>query len=265
MAPVSLDLDTKQLAEEYERISLERQFRTGKRLIAEIGINPGDTVLDIGAGTGLLAEYAASLVGPEGRVVGIDPLPMRIEIANQKSHSRLSFRVADANDLSEFNENEFDAAYMNAVFHWLPDKRVPIRQAFRVLKKGGRLGIATGVKGNANPLHGIRERVMKRPPYNHYPQAAGPVAYRVTAVQLRDFLTEAGFMIAKLETRSREYLEASPEELIRFSEASSFGNFLGHLPVELRAAARADIKAELAKDPPSYSPRQGILAVAIKP
>jgi len=265
MAPVSLELDTKQLAEEYERISLERQFRTGKRLIAEIGINPGDTVLDIGAGTGLLAEYVATLVGPQGRVVGIDPLPMRIEIANQKSHSRLSFRVADANDLGEFSENEFDVAYMNAVFHWLPDKRGPLRQVLRVLKEGGRLGLATGIKGNANPLHGIRERIMKRPPYNQYPQAAGPVTYRVTPDELRDLLTEAGFTIARLETRSRDYPEASPEELIRFSEASSFGNFLGHLPVELRAAARADIRAELAIDPPSHNLRHGILAVAIKP
>lgn len=264
MAPVSLDLDTQQLAEEYERISLERQFRTGKRLIAEVGINQDDSVLDIGAGTGLLAEYVATLVGPRGRVVGIDPLPMRIEIATRKSHSGLSFKVADANDLGEFKENEFDAAYMNAVFHWLPDKRVALRQVFRVLKHGGRLGIATGVKGNSNPLHGIRERVMKRPPYNQYPQAAGPVAYRVTADELNDLFIEAGFTIAKLETRSRDYPEASPEELIRFSEASSFGNFLGHLPVELRAAARADIKVELAKDPPSYRLRQGILAVAIK-
>jgi arsenite methyltransferase len=265
MAPVSLDLDTKQLAEEYERISLERQFQTGKRLIAEIGINPGDAVLDIGAGTGLLAQYVATLVGPEGRVVGIDPLPMRIEIANPKNRPGLSFRVADANDLSEFNENEFDAAYMNAVFHWLPDKRGPLRQVFRVLKKGGRLGIVTGVKGNANPLQKIRERVMQRPPYNQHPQAMGPVAYRVTEVELQDFLTEAGFTIAKLETRSRESPEASPEALIRFSEASSFGNFLGHLPVELRAAARDDIKAELVKDTPSSSLRQGIFAVAIKP
>jgi ubiquinone/menaquinone biosynthesis C-methylase UbiE len=265
MPPVSLDLDTKQLAEEYERISVERQFRAGKRLIAELAVKTGESILDVGAGTGLLAEYVAAIVGPAGRVVGIDPLPLRIEIANRRSHSGLSFKVADANDLSEFKENEFDAAYMNAVFHWLPDKRVPLHQVFRVLKSGGRLGIVTGVKGNSNPLHGIRERVMKRPPYNLYQQASGPVAYRVTPEELRHFLTEAGFAIAKLELRTREQPEASPEELIQFSEASSFGNFLGHLPVELREAARADIKVELAKAPTLPAVRQGIIAVAIRP
>ena len=265
MTPVSLDLDTKQLAEEYERISVDRQFRAGKRLVAELAINRGESVLDIGAGTGLLAEYVAAIVGATGRVVGIDPLPLRIEIANRRSHPGLSFKVANANDLGEFKENEFDAAYMNAVFHWLPDKRIALRQVFRVLKGLGRLGILTGVKGNSNPLHAIRERVMTRPPYNQYQQASGPVAYRVAPDELREFLIEAGFTIAKLELRQREHPEDSPEELIQFSEASSFGNFLGHLPVELREAARADIRLELAKTPPSHAVRQGIFAVAIKP
>lgn len=264
MSPVSLELDTKQLANEYERISGERQFRAGERLVAELGIRPGESILDVGAGTGLLAQYVGALVGRHGRVVGIDPLPLRIEIANQKNHAALRFKVANANDLSEFHENEFDAAYMNAVFHWLPDKRIPLQQLYRVLRKGGRLGISTGARGYSNPVHRIRERVMTRPPYNLYPQASGSVAYRVTADELRDFLLEAGFTIAKLETMVSERPEGSPEEMIRFSEASSFGNLLGHLPPELREAARADIKAELVKAPLSSNIRKGILAVAIK-
>ncbi len=265
MPPVSLELDTKQLAEEYEKVSVERQFRAGKRLIAELALSRGENVLDVGAGTGLLAEYAASLVGPTGCVVGIDPLPLRIDIANRRSQLGLSFKVANANDLSEFKENWFDAAYMNAVFHWLPDKRVPLQQIFRVLKSGGRLAIMSGAKGNSNPLHAVRERVMKRPPYDQYQRASGAVAYHVTPEELRDHLTEAGFTIARLELRQREHPEASPDEMIQFSEASSFGNFLGHLPVELREAARADIKIELASALPLQTVRQGIIAVAIKP
>lgn len=79
------------------------------------------------------------------------------------SDSGPSFRVVNANDLSEFKENEFDAAYMNAVFHWLPDKHLPLQQIFRVLKSGGRLGVVIGVKGNSNPLRAVRESVMTRP------------------------------------------------------------------------------------------------------
>jgi arsenite methyltransferase len=265
MAPVSLELDTRLLAEDYDRISAQRQFRAGQRLIGELGIERGEKVLDIGAGTGLLAEYVAGTVGPLGAVVGIDPLPLRIEIAQRRAGRNLSFKVGNANDLSEFPEREFDVAYMNAVFHWLPDKRGPLRQVIRVLQKGGRLGISTAPRGNPNPLHQIRKRVMARPPYNQYPRAAGPVAYRVSVEELRELLTDTGFKIGKLETPMRIRPQATPEEFIQFSEASSFGNFLGNLPEELRASAREQIKRELQEAGPQEIPWRGILAIAVKP
>src|SRR5271156_3600041 len=85
MPPVSLALDTPDLAETYERVSAERQFRAGQRLIEELDVTIGETVLDVGSGTGLVAEYVADLVGPNGSVVGIDPLPLRIALAERKS------------------------------------------------------------------------------------------------------------------------------------------------------------------------------------
>src|SRR3954471_4237031 len=69
----SLAFDSDALAADYERLSATRQFESGKRLAADLGIGAGERVLDVGCGTGLLAEYIAGLVGPEGRVLGIDP------------------------------------------------------------------------------------------------------------------------------------------------------------------------------------------------
>jgi arsenite methyltransferase len=89
----SLDFDNAQLAEQYERLSLERQFRSGQLLVKELDLKPGERVLDIGAGTGLLAQYAADIVGPTGEVIGIDPLPHRIEIAKSKARP-CAFRSA---------------------------------------------------------------------------------------------------------------------------------------------------------------------------
>ncbi|WP_438043667.1 hypothetical protein [Sorangium sp. So ce128] len=68
MSGLSLVFDTPQLAQDYEVRSADRQFRHGKRLIAELGVRPGDHVLDVGSGTGLLAEHVAGLVGPTGKV-----------------------------------------------------------------------------------------------------------------------------------------------------------------------------------------------------
>ena len=81
MSLVSLELDTAELAQQYDRISAERQFRVGQLLIRDLALQPGESVLDIGSGTGLLAEHAAGIVGPGGPVIGIDPLPLRVEIA----------------------------------------------------------------------------------------------------------------------------------------------------------------------------------------
>src|SRR5262245_21325963 len=83
---VSLTLDSADLANTYERVST-RQFDHGKVLIAALDPRPGERVLDVGCGTGRLGAYVAGLVAPGGDVVGIDPLPLRVEIAARKHPS----------------------------------------------------------------------------------------------------------------------------------------------------------------------------------
>src|SRR5215831_12166469 len=146
MSTVSLTLDTQELAHHYEQVSAAHQFKAGQMLIEKLAVAPGEHVLDVGCGTGLLAEYVAGLVDPTGSVVGIDPLPLRVALARQKEKSNLSFRVGTADDLHDFDKASFDVVYLNAVLHWLPDKLGPLREIYRVLKKGGRLGISTGPK-----------------------------------------------------------------------------------------------------------------------
>jgi SAM-dependent methyltransferase len=87
MSRVSLPLDNTDLAEHYEKISAVRRFRVGKELVAALGIGPGDRVMDVGSGTGLLSGHIFGLVGPGGSVTGIDPLPLRIEIARQRRNA----------------------------------------------------------------------------------------------------------------------------------------------------------------------------------
>jgi arsenite methyltransferase len=268
MKSVSLDLDTEDLAQLYERLSAERQYKAGQRLVEDLDLSEGESVLDLGCGTGLLAEYIAGIVGARGSVVGVDPLPFRIEIAKRKSRANLSFRVGNAYDLSDFAPDTFDAVCMNAVFHWFAEKTEPLRQTIRVLKKGGRVGISTGAKEGPNPLHSIKDRVLSRPPYNQYASALEPVVHRVTDRELKRLLREAGFEIKQIETRPNVRPELTAEAAIRFAEASSFGNFLGHLPANVRAQARDDILQEL--ELPGVlagisKARTRLVAVAVKP
>lgn len=264
MSVVSLNLDTAELARQYDRISAERQFRVGQLLIRDLALQPGESALDIGSGTGLLAEHAAEIVGPGGSVIGIDPLPLRVEIAQHRARPNLAFRTGNAYDLGEFGAESFDAVYMNAVFHWLEEKERALRQVVRILRRGGRLGISTGLKTNSNPLHRVKQRVLARAPYNQYAAAPGPVAFRINIDEMAELLNRTGFRIERLELRDYPRRKMSPEEAIEFSQASSFGNFLGHLPEELQAGAREDIKRELERmdTPPSTST---IVAIAVKP
>jgi arsenite methyltransferase len=268
MSTVSLTLDTQELAHHYEQVSAAHQFKAGQILIEELVIAPGEKVLDVGSGTGLLAEYVAGLVGPKGSVVGIDPLPLRIALAQQKGRSNLSFKVGTAYDLREFPEASFNVVYLNAVLHWLPDKLEPLREIYRVLKKGGRLGISTGSKDHPNQLQAIKESILSREPYSRYAEASGGMAQRVCAGELESLLGQTGFAVKKLEVRPHVRYHPTPEAAIEFAEASSFGNFLGHLPVELRTAAREEIMRELEQyRTPEGIRRDGarIIAVALKP
>ena len=80
---VSFALDSSQLADQYDALS-DHQFGNGKRLAAELGIRSGQRILDVGAGTGRLAEHLAGLAGSRRAIAAIDPLPHRIALAHQR-------------------------------------------------------------------------------------------------------------------------------------------------------------------------------------
>jgi arsenite methyltransferase len=245
MSRLSLALDTPDLARYYEQASVDRQFKAGRQLIERLRIKPGEQVLDVGTGTGLLAEYVADIVGVAGAVTAIDPLPLRIEIAKRKARANLTFAVGDAYALDAFAAASFDVVYLNAVFHWLPEKRSPLGSFKRLLRPGGRLGIVTSSKDHVSRLEQIKTEVLSRAPYAQHLLPGAGTSLRVSASELRGLLEEAGFVVEAIELEPTRIQHATPEAAIAHSQASSFGNFLGHLPAELRAAAEAEILQQL--------------------
>jgi arsenite methyltransferase len=242
----SLTEDSDELARDYDRVSVDRQFQSGKMLVRELAPAPGERVLDVGCGTGLLAEHIADLVGPPGHVLGVDPLPLRIELAQAKAGSNLEFKVADAYDLSSIPAAGFDVVCLNAVFHWLPEKSGPLREFARVLKPGGRLGISSGAKGPRTRYQELISEVLARPPFNAYARPPDGLTHRVDEPEMRQLLTAAGFEVKSIEVRESVRGFTSPQMLVRYSEASSFGNLLAHLPIEFRPSAREVIGRALA-------------------
>jgi ubiquinone/menaquinone biosynthesis C-methylase UbiE len=244
---VSFALDSSALAESYDRVS-DRQFNHGKLLLADLGLRPGDFVLDVGAGTGRLAKHAAGLVGPLGKVVAVDPLPLRIELAKKNAPQNLATRVAQAEDLSQFAEASFDVVFLNSVFHWLPEKLGPLREARRVLKRGGRLGLSTAAKERPHDVEAVLSSVFARPDLLGEDEVPSGTPHKVSADELKRDLALTGFVNVDLHVRTFTDHFANAEEVVAFNLASSFGNFLSHLSrltPERRAAAHRALDAEL--------------------
>jgi ubiquinone/menaquinone biosynthesis C-methylase UbiE len=117
-----------------------------QRTVTLAGLNPGEQVLDVGCGTGTLAIEVQKLVGPTGRVFGIDPGKEQIARARAKAARRqvpIEFQIGVIEQLA-FPDQTFDVVLSTLMMHHLPAslKAQGIAEIARVLKPGGRLVIA---------------------------------------------------------------------------------------------------------------------------
>lgn len=109
---------------------------------ATLALQPGERVLDIGVGPGLLAAEMAAEVGPDGAVCGIDISEDMLAIAKTRAQvagsAALELRSADANHIP-YPDESFDAVVATQVFEYLEDIPGALAQVHRVLQPGGRV------------------------------------------------------------------------------------------------------------------------------
>lgn len=242
MPPINLGLDNGLLAQAYDRTSVH-QFSHGKILVGSLGLKSGARVLDIGAGTGRLGSYVADIVGPEGEVVGVDPLPLRVDLARRTGKPNFDARVGRAEDLSEFESESFDAAYLNSVFHWIERKELALSEAHRVLRRGGRIALNSAITGRPHQSAGLVKEILQRERLDG--GSTSSANFTVDPQQLNRLLHTAGFVDIAVKQHVFVDFHKDVDSLLEWSRSSSFGNFLSGLGAEGQQQLRAALAERL--------------------
>jgi arsenite methyltransferase len=136
--------------EEIYKKTMEFMGAIRDRVLDGAKIEPGDTVLDVGCGDGLLAMGALDRVGPEGKIIFSDISESCIEHCKQFAPANSEFVVAGAEDLSAISDASVDAVVIRSVLIYIQDKDKALAEIFRVLKPGGRFSFFEPINIFAN-------------------------------------------------------------------------------------------------------------------
>jgi len=174
-------------------------------------LKPGEIVLDLGAGGGIDCFLAAKRVGEDGRVIGVDMTPEMVErsrrFAREECYTNVDFRLGEIENLPVADAS-VDVIMSNCVVNLSPDKERVYREAFRVLKPGGRLAVSDTVRTGDMPGE------WKENPDLHCACISGAAG----ADEIRRMLSDAGFTNIEIRLRSesggfiRDWLPGSGAE-----------------------------------------------------
>ena len=168
-------------------------------------LNPGETVLDLGSGGGIDVLLSARRVGPTGKAYGLDMTDQMLELANENKRksgiTNVEFLRGEIENIP-LPDNSVDVVISNCVINLSADKDRVLREAFRVLKPGGRFAVSDVVTRGAMPEQ-IRKSILLW---------VGCVAGALEEQEYRSKLTAAGF----------SQIDVEPTRIYRVEDAREF-------------------------------------------
>ncbi len=186
----------------YQRIT-ETLVDIHELVLARLDPKPGERWLDLACGTGAVAERATR-AGAD--VVGIDLAPALIESAQERSEQQsleIEYRVGDCERLDDVADEEFDIVSSTCGIMFAPDHEAAARQLARVVRSGGRIGLA-----NWTPEGGLGQMFRMMAPFQPSPPPSSPFDWgreeRVRELLGEAFELEIEEHVSTLETRDGE-------------------------------------------------------------
>lgn len=226
MAVPSHAMNQATFPELYERWLVGPLFRPWAEMtLEEVGLSPGDCVLDIACGTGIVARVARERLGDAGYAVGIDISSDMLAVARTVAPG-IDWREGNASTLPLSDEEQFDVVVCQQGLQFFPDKPAAAAEMHRALVKGGRLAVATWRSDDEIPFIRELRRVAERHlgPITDLRHSFGDAA------RLESLLRDASFH----EVRSRRV-----SRTIRFEDGAPFLRMNTMALVGMSAAGRA--------------------------
>ena len=231
------------IAADYERLGFVHACAA--RLLELAHLQHAAHVLDVGTGTGLVALAAARVVGKEGSVTGLDFSARMLESAHQQlartNLTNVSFVQGTAENL-EFPDLSFDAVLCASALFFVPDMVQAVREFYRVLKPGARVGFTSFGTGFLQPVSALLTARLER---HGVPPAQPPVARLADPDACKQLLEDAGFTDVQVISEQVGYFLTSFGDRWLEIRAGLEGLPLERLPADVVERIRQEHEAEL--------------------
>ena len=231
-------------AENYERYFVPTiGIPFAAALLDAAGLRPGERVLDIACGTGVVTRLAAEQAGADGAVAGLDINPAMLAVARSVPSSGAVIEWHEANaEALPIADGSFDVVLSSLGLQFVPDKESALREMRRVLNPDGRLAIAT--VGPTPPLFAILEQALAR---HLTPQ----VAAFVRAVfslheprELEELTSGTGFRDVEVRSKALTLALPGPAEFLwQYVHSTPLAAAVGEIDDEGRTALERDVVA----------------------
>lgn len=231
------------------------QKSAAERLFWMLGVERKDNVLDLGCGTGHLAQEMRVLT--DGRVVGVDPSPEMLALAREAAPEGIEFITGFAEELDM--PGEFDAILCNSAFQWFKDEQRALANCFAALRPGGRMAMQAPARRDYCPTFVRAVGTLATDPRTSgtWARFHTPWTFYETAEEYGRLFTDAGFALVSAEIEElREH--ATPERAVDMFESGAAAGYLnpacyeGGFSEEYAAAARElilrDFESQVAAD-----------------